>query len=79
MSGHTIPLGHNVRLVFNEHEQMDGDPRGWFLVVETESTMRPILRAVAPKRGARVAIPAYAIYITDETRRKILKALKNKR
>ena len=60
-----IKLSHNIKLVYNAHDQIDGDSKGWYLCVDNESMMRPILKAVAPQRGAKVAIPDYAVYLGD--------------
>lgn len=59
----TIFLADNVKIVYNDREEMDGDPKGWFLVISNEAMMRPIIKAVAKKRFHNVAIPMQVIYL----------------
>lgn len=70
-----IKLGFNTKLVFIEHNQLDGDARGWYLVIDNELTMRPLLKAIAPKRGEKVAIPSYSFYLDSSKINEIIVTL----
>jgi len=62
-------IQYNIILVFNEHDQMDGDARGVFLYVDNEDTMRPIVKK-------NYAIPEYAPYLDRTKVRELISWLK---
>lgn len=64
-------ISSNIKFVYNERDIIDSDPRGVFLVVDNEKTMRPLV-------GKNYAIPIYCPYFDNNKLRRLIKWLSRK-